>query len=399
MHDVLRQLVLAAGDPHLVPEEAVRPVLLPLGPRAHIGERRSRLRLREAHRAQEAALHHGAHVGVDLLLRAVREDEVGVAHREERVRGRADVRGLEPGEARVGDHRRQLSAAHLVVHGARDEPRLPEDPERLLHLGDDVNPLPVEGGLLRVVLLVVRGEVPRRDLLAQLERRVEGLSGVVRVPLAGRERADIEPLVQQELEIAAGQQQGCHAFTPGALVVTGGAEPRGRRAPPHQRTKQSLIRPVSDGVTAPCCPRQGPARRGNAVTGEPASRTVLDDGQIRHLELIQTVAARMGNNSFLIKGWALTLMGALLAFAAGNESRTVAATAFVPIVTFCCSTGISCTGSGCSGGSTARCGGRAAALSRSASRPGEARGSGAREGAGVCSACSGGAGTGSGPAF
>ncbi|MFI9777528.1 hypothetical protein OG698_07735 [Streptomyces sp. NBC_01003] len=70
------------------------------------------------------------------------------------------------------------------------------------------------------------------------------------------------------------------------------------------------------------------------MTGEPASRTVLDDGQIRHLELIQAVVARMGNNSFLIKGWALTLMGALLAFAAGNESRTVAATGFVPIVAF-----------------------------------------------------------------
>ncbi|MFE4250186.1 hypothetical protein ACFRU3_11855 [Streptomyces sp. NPDC056910] len=97
------------------------------------------------------------------------------------------------------------------------------------------------------------------------------------------------------------------------------------------------------------------------MTGEPESRTVLDDGQKRHRELIQTVAARMGNNSFLIKGWALTLMGALLAFAAGNESRTVAAAGFVPIVAFCCSTDISCTRSGCSGGSTTRCGGRATA--------------------------------------
>ncbi|MGW6400678.1 hypothetical protein [Streptomyces sp. NPDC055134] len=70
------------------------------------------------------------------------------------------------------------------------------------------------------------------------------------------------------------------------------------------------------------------------MTAEPASRTVLDDGQIRHLELIQAVVARMGNNSFLIKGWALTLMGVLLAFAAGNGSRTVAATGFVPIVAF-----------------------------------------------------------------
>ncbi|MFF2502701.1 hypothetical protein ACFVTY_04830 [Streptomyces sp. NPDC058067] len=70
------------------------------------------------------------------------------------------------------------------------------------------------------------------------------------------------------------------------------------------------------------------------MTGEPTRRTALDDGQIRHLELIQAVVSRMGNNSFLIKGWALTLMGALLAFAAGNGSRTAATTGFVPIVAF-----------------------------------------------------------------
>ena len=39
---------------------------------------------------------------------------------------------------------------------------------------------------------------------------------------------------------------------------------------------------------------------------------VLDDGRIKHLELIQMVVARMGNNSFLIKGWSLTVTGALL---------------------------------------------------------------------------------------
>ncbi|MEU6657763.1 hypothetical protein [Streptomyces sp. NPDC046821] len=70
------------------------------------------------------------------------------------------------------------------------------------------------------------------------------------------------------------------------------------------------------------------------MTAEPVPRAALDDGQIRHLELIQTVVARMGNNSFLIKGWALTLMGALLAFAAQNGSRTIATTGFVPIVAF-----------------------------------------------------------------
>jgi hypothetical protein len=60
----------------------------------------------------------------------------------------------------------------------------------------------------------------------------------------------------------------------------------------------------------------------------------LDDNRIRHLELIQTVVARMGNNSFLIKGWSLTVTGALLAYAVGNGKGSVALVSFVPVVAF-----------------------------------------------------------------
>ncbi|QJT00106.1 hypothetical protein G9272_07260 [Streptomyces asoensis] len=60
----------------------------------------------------------------------------------------------------------------------------------------------------------------------------------------------------------------------------------------------------------------------------------LDDGRIRHLELIQTIVARMGNNSFLIKGWSLTVTGALLAYAVGNDKDSVALVSFLPVVAF-----------------------------------------------------------------
>ncbi|MDG9728642.1 MULTISPECIES: hypothetical protein [unclassified Streptomyces] len=63
-------------------------------------------------------------------------------------------------------------------------------------------------------------------------------------------------------------------------------------------------------------------------------RPVLDEGRVKHLELIQMVVARMGNNSFLIKGWSLTVTGALLAFAVGNSEASVAVVSFVPIVAF-----------------------------------------------------------------
>ncbi|WP_019071144.1 hypothetical protein [Streptomyces hokutonensis] len=64
------------------------------------------------------------------------------------------------------------------------------------------------------------------------------------------------------------------------------------------------------------------------------NRLRLDDNRIRHLELIQTIVARMGNNSFLIKGWSLTVTGALLAYAAGNGKSSVAVVSFVPVLAF-----------------------------------------------------------------
>lgn len=39
------------------------------------------------------------------------------------------------------------------------------------------------------------------------------------------------------------------------------------------------------------------------------------ESKIRHLEMIQSVIARMNSNSFLLKGWTVTIVVALFAFA------------------------------------------------------------------------------------
>lgn len=66
-----------------------------------------------------------------------------------------------------------------------------------------------------------------------------------------------------------------------------------------------------------------------SLRGEP-----LGQDQIKHLEFLQAVIARLANNSFLVKSWALTLTGALLAFAAANASRPMAVTALTSLVAF-----------------------------------------------------------------
>ncbi|MBS1595796.1 MAG: hypothetical protein JST90_15900 [Bacteroidetes bacterium] len=54
----------------------------------------------------------------------------------------------------------------------------------------------------------------------------------------------------------------------------------------------------------------------------------------KHLEFAQGVINRMGQNSFLLKGWAVTLTAALLALAAKDSNQKFVYIAYFPAVTF-----------------------------------------------------------------
>jgi len=57
--------------------------------------------------------------------------------------------------------------------------------------------------------------------------------------------------------------------------------------------------------------------------------------KVKHLELIQAIITRMATNSFMIKGWCLTLVAALLALAGGEKGRpSFAFVACVPLFMF-----------------------------------------------------------------
>lgn len=60
----------------------------------------------------------------------------------------------------------------------------------------------------------------------------------------------------------------------------------------------------------------------------------FDDQHVKHLEMIQSVVARLGSNAFLIKGWAITVAGALVAFAVDRDQWELAATSLVPTMLF-----------------------------------------------------------------
>jgi len=60
----------------------------------------------------------------------------------------------------------------------------------------------------------------------------------------------------------------------------------------------------------------------------------MSDKKMKHLEFIQNVISRMNSNSFLIKGWAITLVSALFALAAKDANINYVLISYVVIPVF-----------------------------------------------------------------
>lgn len=58
------------------------------------------------------------------------------------------------------------------------------------------------------------------------------------------------------------------------------------------------------------------------------------DDRIKHLELIQGVVARMAGNSFLLRGWSVTVASGLFALAAKDANARFSWLAVLPILAF-----------------------------------------------------------------
>ena len=58
--------------------------------------------------------------------------------------------------------------------------------------------------------------------------------------------------------------------------------------------------------------------------------------KIKHLEMIESIIERMGNNSFQLKGWAVTLVTIVGALAAQGSDKRFFLLAFIPLVAFWC---------------------------------------------------------------
>ena len=60
----------------------------------------------------------------------------------------------------------------------------------------------------------------------------------------------------------------------------------------------------------------------------------MKENMVKQLELIQGIINRMSNNSFALKGWAVTLVAAIFALAAKDANQIYFFVAYIPIIIF-----------------------------------------------------------------
>jgi hypothetical protein len=60
----------------------------------------------------------------------------------------------------------------------------------------------------------------------------------------------------------------------------------------------------------------------------------IDEHRLKHLEFILAVVARLAGNSFLVKGWAITVAGVFIGFALNQNEIRLALAALIPTVAF-----------------------------------------------------------------
>ncbi len=67
---------------------------------------------------------------------------------------------------------------------------------------------------------------------------------------------------------------------------------------------------------------------------EPNHCRMNTESKLKHLEFVQAVVNRMASNSFLLKGWSVTLVAALFALAAKDANENYVIVAYIPVLIF-----------------------------------------------------------------
>ena len=58
------------------------------------------------------------------------------------------------------------------------------------------------------------------------------------------------------------------------------------------------------------------------------------ENKLKHLEMVQSVINRMANNSFMLKGWAVTLVAGIFVLAGKDTDKLYFLVAYIQVIVF-----------------------------------------------------------------
>ena len=70
------------------------------------------------------------------------------------------------------------------------------------------------------------------------------------------------------------------------------------------------------------------------VRNKKYKKFVMNEEKIKYLEFIQNIVTRMNQNSFMIKGWTVAIVSALLAIYANKENKLFILISIFPVLIF-----------------------------------------------------------------
>ena len=179
VHDVFRQFVVAAGDPHLLADQAIAAVAGGFGARADVGQRGTCLGFAQAHGAEESALQDRLPIQALLLGRAAGA-EAGWPRRAPAMRSRwwTTLAARNIASLKQRQRVRQLQSALGLVGEQRGEARFGIGIQRLLHFRDDLNAAVEQMRLVQVGGAVVRREFFQRQAVRQVDDALESVQAM-----------------------------------------------------------------------------------------------------------------------------------------------------------------------------------------------------------------------------
>ncbi|MNQ74530.1 hypothetical protein D3C85_892890 [compost metagenome] len=194
--------MVAAGDEHFLPEHTIRAVSHGPGTGPQVAQRRALAGFGEGHGATETPLQHGCEKALAQFSAGKTLDQVGGTNTEEGVGDRGDVGGIEIGHAGAQQHFGQLQAAVGVIMVCRQKTRLGKGIPRRLGFRDQRDVFAIEGRLVGIALVVMRGKIVGGKLARGIESGIEHGTVMLGVTRTLQQRLRVEHFVELEAQFA-----------------------------------------------------------------------------------------------------------------------------------------------------------------------------------------------------